>query len=107
MYITLQCIGCDNINCRYGRYFIPDDSLEGCTREVSEEQWEKLEHLTKEVLPFIPMYKNHNAAQNKLQEISTFLDEIYSCPLGKLLDTKGKVIESPKIADRRLNMAPK
>lgn len=103
MYITLQCISCDNVNCRYGRYFIPDDSLEGCTRKVSEEQWEKLEHLTKEVLPFIPMYKNRHTAQDKLQEISTFLDEIYSCPLGKLLDAKGKVIESPKIADKRLN----
>lgn len=107
MYITLKCATCDNIECKFGRYVIPDDSEEGCTREVTEEQAELLQYYQEEVLPFIPMYKNHLAAQDKLEEIYQFLSTIYSCPLGKLLDAKGKVIPDPNIVDNRLRRAPK
>lgn len=107
MYITLKCTTCDNIDCKLGRYVIPDDSEEGCTREVTEEQAELLQHYQKEVLPFIPMYKNHLAAQDKLEEIYQFLLTIYSCPLGKLINSKGKIILDPKIVDNRLNREPK
>lgn len=107
MYITLKCATCDNIECKLGRYVIPDDSEEGCTREVTEEQAELLQHYQEEVLPFIPMYKNHLAAQNKLEEIYQFLLTIYSCPLGKLINSKGKIILDPKIVDNRLNRESK
>ena len=78
MYVTLKCSSCDNIECKLGRYVIPDDSEEGCTREVTEEQAELLQHYQEEVLPFIPMYKNRIAAQDKLEEIYQFLSTIYS-----------------------------
>ena len=107
MYITLKCATCDNIECKLGRYVIPDDSEEGCTREVTEEQAELLQHYQEEVLPFIPMYKNHLAAQDKLEEIYQFLLTIYSCPLGKLINNKGKIILDPKIVDNRLSREPK
>lgn len=107
MYITLKCATCDNIECKLGRYVIPDDSEEGCTREVTEEQAELLQHYQEEVLPFIPMYKNHLAAQDKLEEIYQFLLTIYSCPLGKLINSKGKIILDPKIVDNRLSMESK
>lgn len=107
MYITLKCATCDNIECKLGRYVIPDDSEEGCTREVTEEQAELLQHYQEEVLPFIPMYKNHLAAQDKLEEIYQFLSTIYSCPLGKLINSKGKIILDPKIVDNRLNRESK
>ena len=106
MYITLKCATCDNIECKLGRYVIPDDSEEGCTREVTEEQAELLQHYQEEVLPFIPMYKNHLAAQDKLEEIYQFLLTIYSCPLGKLINSKGKIILDPKIVGNRLNREP-
>lgn len=107
MYITLKCATCDNIECKLGRYVIPDDSKEGCTREVTEEQAELLQHYQEEVLPFIPMYKNHLAAQDKLEEIYQFLLTIYSCPLGKLINNKGKIILDPKIVDNRLSRESK
>lgn len=107
MYITLKCATCDNIECKLSRYVIPDDSEEGCTREVTEEQAELLQHYQEEVLPFIPMYKNHLAAQNKLEEIYQFLLTIYSCPLGKLINSKGKIILDPKIVGNRLNRESK
>lgn len=107
MYITLRCDECDNTECHLARYFIPEDSQEGCTREVADKQAEKLQHYEEEVLPFIPMYKNHIAAQQKLEEIYQFLQTIYSCPLGKLINSKGKIILDPKIVDNRLNREPK
>ena len=107
MYVTLRCATCDNAECNLGRYLIPDGSQEGCTREVTDEQAEKLQHHEEEVLPFIPMYKNHIAAQQKLEEIYQFLQTIYSCPLGKLLDTKGKIIPDPNIVSKRQNRVPK
>ena len=107
MYITLKCQSCDNMDCPFGRYFIPDESEEGCTRAVSEEQADRLQHYQEEILPFIPMYKNPIAAQQKLTEIYDFLQNIYSCPIGKLLDAKGKVILDAKIFDNRRNRAPK
>lgn len=107
MYIKLKCSECDNIDCNLGRYLIPDDSEEGCTREVTEEQNERYTHYIQEVLPFIPMYDNHKTAQDKLNEISQFLNSIYSCPLGKLLDAKGKIISDPNIVSKRQNRVPK
>jgi len=107
VYITLRCAKCDNPDCRLGRYVIPEDSLEGCTRKVTDEQAAQLQHYTEEVLPFVNMYKNFSAAQEKLEEIYQFLLTIYSCPVGKLLDAKGKVILDPNICDSRLHRESK
>lgn len=107
MYITLRCGKCDNAECNLARYFIPEDSQEGCTREVNDEQAENFEHYVQEVLPFVTMYKNHQAAIEKLTEIYSFLESIYTCPIGKLLDSKGKVIEDPNIVSKRQNRVSK
>lgn len=107
MYITLRCGKCDNTECNLARYFVPEDSQEGCTREVNDEQAENFEHYVHEVLPFVTMCKNHQAAIKKLAEIYSFLESIYTCPIGKLLNSKGKVIKDPNIVDNRLRRAPK
>lgn len=106
MFVTLRCAGCDNPNCKIGRYIIPDDSLEGCTREVTDEQAAQLTHYIDEVLPFIPMYKNTDVIYQKFDEIYDFLQSIYTCPIGRLLDARGKVIDNPKTSDNRINKKP-
>lgn len=104
MFITLQCGNCDNINCHLCRKYIPEDSKEGCTRKVSEEQGDMFYHYMNEVIPFIAMYKNYDLAQNKLEEIYQFLLKIYDCPIGQLLDDKGKIKPVSRIYDNQSHM---
>ena len=96
MIVTLQCIHCDNIDCPIARKYVPIDSLEGCTRRVDKEQFELFQYYIKEVLPFIRHSKNPANAKERLREIESFLDTIYSCPLGTRIDSKGKAINTQK-----------
>lgn len=98
MYITLLCGECDNADCCVARAYIPEDSQEGCTREVTEEQQERIQYYMNEVLPFVHMGSSPQAAQSQLEEIASFLDTIYLCPLGTRLDSRGKAIAQPKNA---------
>lgn len=92
MYATLRCEGCDNPDCSIGRLFIPEGSLEGCTRSVTDDQAMMLLHYENEVLPFVGMYEDQKIAQEKLEETYQFFLGIYGCDLGAKLDERGKAI---------------
>lgn len=84
MYITLRCKHCDNTDCPIARAYIPEDSLEGCTRRVSEEDSEKFQYYIEEVIPLSHSF-------SRLEEARVFLDRMYHMPFGRKLDAKGKV----------------
>lgn len=89
--IQLKCSECENSRCCYARRYIPYDSLEGCTRKVSEELELQYEHLVHEVQPFMYM-KTTKEYQNKTyNDIINCLQNIYNSPMGQKLDSKGKV----------------
>lgn len=94
MYITLRCKDCDNIDCGIARRFIPEDSLEGCTREVNDEIAEMYSHYANEVLPFVPLYKNFKTACDTTNKIYDFLRQVYAAPLGRKIDQRGKATTS-------------
>lgn len=96
MFITLKCRECDNIDCPIAREYIPDDSIEGCTKDVTEEDAEKFYYYTEEILPFVRQYENFDVAQKRLDEIYIFLNHLYGLPTGNKLDSKGKVIRTPR-----------
>ena len=77
MFIKLQCRTCDNIDCQLGRKVIPEDSLEGCTREVSEDLAAQYYHATEEVLPFVLLGKNPDSSWEKLEEITRVQEQVY------------------------------
>lgn len=91
MFVTLKCYICGNMDCSYAREYIPEDSLEGCTRQVSEELAEKFIHDTQEVLPFLRMRRRTESTDRSFAAIEKNFESIYSSPLGRLIDSKGKV----------------
>jgi hypothetical protein len=50
--LKMTCIECENADCKVGPRAISVDSLNGCTREVPEEVYDKYIHYMNEVLPF-------------------------------------------------------
>lgn len=99
MFITLRCTKCGNMDCAYARKYIPEDSREGCTREVSEEMAEKFIHDTQELLPFLRTRHRTESTDRSFLLIEKDFESIYSAPLGRLIDPKGKAIA--KKAQRR------
>lgn len=91
MFVTLKCSMCGNMDCMYARKYIPEDSLEGCTRQVSEELAEKFIHDTQEVLPFLRTRHRTESTDKSFAAIEKNFESIYSSPLGRLIDSKGKV----------------
>ncbi len=91
MFITLKCSECGNTDCAYAHEYIPEDSLEGCTRKVSEELAEKFIHDTQEVLPFLRARRRTESTDKSFAAIEKNFESIYSSPLGRLIDSKGKV----------------
>ena len=93
-FVTLHCIDCGNVKCGIcpiGTY-IPEDSLRGCTRKVSEKTAEKFYHYTQEIIPFIHMNKSLDTSCRTHNEILNFMDTIYSSPLGRRLGKSGKAL---------------
>lgn len=94
MYITLRCFDCENIECKIcpcGKY-ISENSKQGCTRQLTDEEADKYYHLLEEVRPFI--YKDTTKEyQNKTyKKIIDFLYDIYSKPLGQKIGKSGKAV---------------
>lgn len=87
MYISLKCRDCDNTDCDIARQYIPDDSQEGCTRRVDDLTSNMYHHLVDEVLPFAAL---RNYPMRELNEGQELLYKIYSCPIGRKLDVRGK-----------------
>lgn len=100
MFVKLQCRTCDNIDCQLGRKVIPEDSLEGCTREVSEDLAAQYYHATEEVLPFVLLGKNPDSSWKKLEEITRIQEQVYQQKIGSLLDSKAKKRTANTSAER-------
>lgn len=99
MFVTLRCQKCDNVDCPIARNYVPYDSLEGCTRKVSESLAAKFRHDIEEVLPFA--WKREDS-EHVFNAVERDLDEVYAAPIGCKLDAKGKKIESkidPKLQE--------
>lgn len=67
------------------------DSLVGCSRWVTEEEYARYIHYMKEVIPFWPQYSFEYINQS-YWEIYNFLLQIYKYPIVNMLNSKGKVI---------------
>lgn len=85
MYVTLRCQKCDNIECPIARAYVPYDSIEGCTRDVSEQEAQLFHHMVEEVLPFA-------RTREQFEAVERCLEEVYSSPLGRKLDKAGKAL---------------
>lgn len=85
MYVTLRCQTCDNIDCPIARLYVPYDSLEGCTREVTEDLAAQYTHAIEEVLPFAK-------TSSQFDSVEQTLNEIYQSSIGRKLDAKGKAL---------------
>ena len=93
MYLTLHCNECENTDCELyptGKYL--GDGLYGCTREVSDEDYDRYEHLMYEVAPFIYVKTTQENRNEKYRMIINFLHHIYSCPIGTKLGKSGQSV---------------
>lgn len=91
--ITLRCIECENSMCGLARKYVPVDSLEGCTRKLSEETASKYYHYMNEVWPMMDsaIYSLEHIGK-KYAEIIEFLNnEIYTSPIGQKIGKNGKI----------------
>lgn len=80
------------ILCRIGEY-VPEESRQGCTRKLDDDTYAEYEHINNEILPFLSlgMYKNET------ERVDEFLKYVYKrCPIGTVLDEKGKAIGTKK-----------
>lgn len=92
-YISLHCYGCGKYNCSIcpiGTY-VPEDSLRGCVRQISEDDFARYHHLADEELPFA---KDKEEVLNRISELER---KICSAPLSHILDAKGKILSSKKM----------
>lgn len=89
MFITLRCQKCDNVDCPIARAYVPYESNEGCTREVSQETYERWQHLMIETLPFLSLRRITNQVY---ADIDSLENEVYSSKLGRKLDYNGKAL---------------
>lgn len=92
MFITLRCQKCDNIDCPIARAYVPYESNEGCTREVSQETYERWQHLMIETLPFLSLRR---ITSQVYADIDSLENEVYSSKLGRKLDYNGKALPEP------------
>lgn len=91
MFVTLRCAECDNTECSAARAYVPQDSLEGCTRKLSDQESEEFYHLTEEVRPFLHLRPVSDATRQQFTAIDRLLDRVYLAPIGRKLGTDGRV----------------
>lgn len=91
--LVLRCRDCEHINCVYAHRYIPEGSLEGCTRIVADDIYAKYEHYFLEKWPnALAMNYPREHISQLYGEIIAFLDnEIYAAPIGQKLNKHGKV----------------
>lgn len=89
MFVTLRCATCGNADCDIARKYIPEGSLEGCTRSVSDLEADQYTYITNEFLPTCQLLHN---PMPRLDEAEEFLQSLYSHELGAKIDAKGKAL---------------
>lgn len=91
VYLKLNCIDCEFVECKIAKKYVKNDSKEGCTRKVPEQDAAKFYHYIEEVIPFWKMYPADHIAKSYNQIIEFFYDYIYTAPITQRLDPRGKV----------------
>ena len=101
MFLKLRCYDCDNVECQLCplHSWIDEESLEGCTREVSENFYARYEHEIQEVLPFQSLGQTVDYSI-----IDNIQAQLYSKRIGTMLDEKGKATGRKKKIIDKLNM---
>lgn len=91
--LVLRCRDCEHINCVYSHKYISHDSLEGCTRIVTDDTYAKYEYYLSEKWPnALAMNYPREHISQIYGEIITFLDnEIYTAPIGQKLNKLGRI----------------
>lgn len=98
MLVKLNCLNCDNFDCKESNRYIAETSLEGCSREVSEDVFNLYYHYMFEVCPFVLKYKNPEKTYKTLDTIYDFLnDNIFSAKFVNKFDEKGKLVPNTQL----------
>ena len=99
-YIRLFCHKCDNTDCSFWKKlgYITDIYEQGCSREVSFDDFSKYEHFINEVIPFWSVINNENLINEQYNEIIDFLNKsIFNKKIVSFFDKKGKKISFKEI----------
>lgn len=98
--VNLRCRECSSFSCDIcpiGTY-VPEDSLRGCSRKLSDEEYAEYIHIKEEVFPFL-----RKSQYRKFFEQCDYLDKLLlSKPIVHILDKKGKVIDD-RFRNKRKN----
>lgn len=92
VFLTLRCSECENTKCVFANGYIPSGSLEGCTRNISDDSFAKYMYYLEERWPNELCIKYSQEHINRTyNEIIEFLEtEIYAAPIGNKLNKQGK-----------------
>lgn len=93
LFITLQCRDCELDKCIYcplGKFVV---GKQGCTRQVTEDTYAKFIHFQEEVVPFWKTYSPQQAQASYNEYIDFLFSEIYTAPIGRLLDKNAKAVK--------------
>lgn len=94
MIITLTCGSCENQDCKYcpvGKY-VPEDSKEGCTRDIDEDLYINHQNLLYEQWPFRKMMREEEEKELYNCILNNF-KYIYDTPMVSKLGKSGKVVK--------------
>lgn len=92
VFLVLRCSECENINCVFANKYIPYGSLEGCTRNVSDDTYAKYIYYLEERWPneLAANYSREHISRT-YSEIIDFLEtEVYAAPIENKLNKQGK-----------------
>lgn len=92
--IKLKCYECENTNCSLyprGTYVGDEESLQGCSRSVSEEDYAKYQHYEQEIWPFAHTNTSYSRQMDIYKKIIDFLYHIYNQPVLHTYNSKGKI----------------
>ena len=94
-FIKLSCDDCENLSCSLcpiGTY-IPQDSQQGCTKEVCENDYIQYENFLHERIPFMRTLSEQES-RTLYNDYIDFLNKIYQSPTKNRLGKSGKVLKN-------------
>lgn len=93
--VRLYCYKCDNIDCQFSKKlgYIYNMSKQGCSRELSLDDFSKYEHYMNEIIPFWKIINNQDLINEQYKDIITFLEnKVYSQNIKTFYNINGKAI---------------
>jgi len=96
VFLRLYCWNCDAIECKYAKKYAPINSLNGCNRQVLEENFAQYIHYLEEVMPYWKQY-SADWVNDSYFEINNFLqNNIYNQPITALFNGKGEIVKNER-----------